>query len=751
MRKLIAMIVCGVAGLAAHAQDAAGEWAGCDFAPLLTLTGWAWSDHMAEQYLYSCEDELYTDPPDDLTAYFGEDAVSVAVAAARSVVDVYRWESDWDRVGGAFEYIAAGQHYVQRKDVEAWSEELYDDIVTLVTTFSERDDFLFPSIRQGWAVRSLFRAADNPATRLQAMSRFHQLVSNWRPGLANDTSYIQAMYAATELVRNARAHEEFPETVEALEDLPDAMADMVISATDWVVAAVGYSLMIAGVATELGQLLEYTEASFASDVEVFLQDILDHPKILPVYDPTIFRNAITATGEWTNDWPMRGYMIYAAVADAIERLDRCDDFYGVYGDGLNTPCEDRTVVIKELFPDAEGVSHECTLNGESMNVKIRTQANGWHHQLLPDSGPGCGVELTFYWVELESAPDYRGNGCGARLNGDAVAECSNWVRYFPDEPRANYHVTSRAEFDRLTERSLQAKLDGLCDVAASAKDGFGQVFGDGLDPVADDNNTGLEIVLFDHHFEYGSYARWLFGGNPSAPGSFRESDPSEAVDAEGRTPPRVLAYPATGDHTKAVVVAEDDCFYASRVRTAVIDPPADALELKRETARYHDGRYNLHGRPDMEANGLVWWDDGVAQQVKAGGRVGTTARELAMREEPRALSELLEATYDNRVFSDHYWWMQLAMLYLVTEQPDSVEFILQSTRTGDYENATRYVGLMGAAFDDDWTTWLDDIVSEGLESTESAIDGEIDEDNLAEGWDETGGDGDGTGDGDTDG
>ena len=61
----------------------------------------------------------------------------------------------------------------------------------------------------------------------------------------------------------------------------------------------------------------------------------------------------------------------------------------------------------------------------------------------------------------------------------------------------------------------------------------------------------------------------------------------------------------------------------------------------------------------------------------------------------------------------------------------------------------RYVGLMGAAFDDDWATWLADIVSEGLESTESAIDGEIDEGNLAEGWDET--DGERTGGGDSDG
>ena len=747
MRKLIAIIVCAAVCLAGYAQDTAEEEAGCDFAPLLTLTGWAWIDHMAELYRVDCEDELYTDPPDDLAAYFGEDAMSAVVAAAQSVVGVYRWDADWNRVGGAFEYIAAGQHHVQRAAVEAWSEELYDDIVTLVTTFSEDEDFLFPSNSQGWAVRSLFRAADNPATRLQAMSRVHQLVSNWRPGLANDTSYVRAMYAATELMRNAHAHEEFVDTVEALGDLPDVMADMVIGATDWIVATTGYSLMIAGVADELGKLLEYTEATFASDIEGFLQDILDHPKILPVYDPTIVRNAIhPGTGDWTNDSPMRGYMIYAAVAGAIERLNRCADFYGVYGDGLNTPCEDRTVVIDELFPDEEGISHECTLNGESVNVKVRTQANGVLHQPTPSYGV-CLTRPLFYYVALEGQPNYNGTGCGIPdEDEDPIAECSNWARYYPHEPGRNTFVTSQAEFDRLTERHRQAKLVQVCDVVASAKDGFGEVFGDGLDPVADDNNAELEVVLFEDHYEYASYARWLFGGVPTAPGSFDESDPSVAADAEGRTPARVLTYPASGVHVRTVL-AEDNCHYAGTYW--VLDPPVDAIELKRETARYYDSRHNLYGTPDMEANGLAWWDDGVAQHVNVGGRVGATARGLAMHKEPRALSEVLKATYDDRVFGSHYWWVQLAVLYLVTEQPDSVEFILQSTRTGDYEEAMRYVGLMGAAFDDDWARWLSDIVSEGLESTESAIDGEIDEGNLAEGWDET--DGEGTGGGDSDG
>ncbi|MDE0422812.1 MAG: collagenase [Gammaproteobacteria bacterium] len=746
MKKLILAIICAVGGLAAHAQDTAGVEYECDFAPLLTLTGWGWLDHMAELYLNYCEGEFYTDPPNDLMAYFGEDAVSEAVAAAQSVVDVYRWEVDWSRLGGAFEYIAAGQHYVRREAVEAWSAELYDDLVTLVTTFADDEEFLFPSSKQGWAVRSLFRAADNPATRLQAMSQFHHLVSNWRPGLANDTSYVQAMYAATELMRNAHAHDEFVATVEALGDLPDVMAEMVISATDWVVGTTGYSLMIAGVADELGKLLEYTEASFALDIEGYLQDILDHPKILPLYDPTIVRNVIfPGTGAWANDSPMRGYMIYAAVADTIERLGRCDDFYGVYGDGQNTPCQDRATVINQLFP--VDTSHECTLNGESLNVKVRTQANGVFHVPKPIVNT-CGDGSIHYWVELDSQPNYRGTGCGESKEGGVLAECTNWVRFYPDDQQAQTFVPTQAEFDRLTERRRKVKLDQLCDVVAAAKDGFEDVFGDGLDPVADDNNTELEVVMFEDDYEYASYVRWLFGGTPTALGSFVEGDPSQAADTEERTPSRVLTYPV-GDGSATMSVAEDNCHYAGPHE--VYDAPVDAIELKRETARYYDGRYNHYGVPNLEGKGFVWWDDGVAQHVKVGGRVRTAARDLAMGQDPMALSEVLTAMYNDRVFSDHYWWVQLAVQYLVTEQPDSVEFILQSTRTGDYEEAIRYVGLMGAAFGDDWATWLADIVSEGLESTESAIDGEIEENNLAEGWDETGGDGDGTSDGATDG
>lgn len=749
MRKLIVGIVCAAAGVAVHAQPPVPETYRCDFAPLLTLTGWVWVDHMTELYVNNCENELYTDPPDDLAAYFGEDAVSDAVAAAQAVVDVYRMKADWHRLGGAFEYIAAGQHHVQRGAVEAWSEGLYDDIVALVTTFSEHPDFLFPTNGQGWAVRSLFRAADNPATRLQTLSQYRQLVGDWRPGLANDTSYVQALTAATKLMGNARAHEGFAETVEALGDLPDVMAELAISVTDWIVLTSGfsYSFVVADVATELTRLLEYAQASFAPDVEEHVQNILDHPKILPVYDPSLFRNGIApVTGAWRSDVPLRTYMNYAAVADAIERLGRCDDFYGVYGDGLNTPCDDRAFVTDELFPHEEGVSHRCTLDGGGVNVTVRTQTNGAFNQ------PNLIVTATapsYYWVELDRAPDFKGKGCGLRRDSVPAAECTNWVRYYPDRPEYNYHVASQAEFDRLWERSRLAKLDRLCGVVADAEAGFGDVFGDDLDPVADDGNTVLEVVLFEDAYEYGAYVRWLFGGAAAAAASFVESDPSAAADAEGRTPPRVLVHPGSfsSGYVQALV-AEDEVFWATTAR--VFDPPADAVELARESARYYDGRYNLHGRPDMEAAGLVWWDDGVAQHVKAGGRVHGDARELAMREKPMALRDILAATYDDRILRDHYQWAQLAVLYLTTEQPDSAEFILERTRAGDYEGAMRYVGLMGAAFDDDWAAWLADVVSAGRESTESAIDGEIDEDNLAEGWDRTADGGD-AGEGGTDG
>lgn len=170
----------------------------------------------------------------------------------------------------------------------------------------------------------------------------------------------------------------------------------------------------------------------------------------------------------------------------------------------------------------------------------------------------------------------------AVLNQDR--DCSPSIRF-------NTQSVSNEEFDESCT-SLKGQDEYFYGVAGTRT------------PVADDENTTIDVAVFSSSSDYQTYAGAIFGIDTNNGGMYLEGNPSQA----GNTP-TFVAYEAEW-----------------------MLPTFHIWNLNHEYTHYLDGRFNMHG--DFGA-GLavptIWWVEGFAEYVNYGYRNEeyTAAHQLA--------------------------------------------------------------------------------------------------------------------------
>ncbi|MGW6441974.1 collagenase [Lentzea sp. NPDC055074] len=196
-------------------------------------------------------------------------------------------------------------------------------------------------------------------------------------------------------------------------------------------------------------------------------------------------------------------------------------------------------------------------------------------------------------------------------------------------------------------------------------------------PVAGDNNTSLEVVVFDTSNDYRTYAGVLFDISTNNGGMYLEGDPA-------LNQARFIAHEADWLPTFAI------------------------WNLNHEYTHYLDGRFDMYG--DFEENmttPTVWWSEGVAEYISYSYRGETYTAALAeAKKRTYALSTLFDTSYDHdstRVYN----WGYLAVRYLAERHPADVAAVLADYRTGDWAGARDHLTrVIGTRYDADWYTWL---------------------------------------------
>ncbi|MGI5488376.1 collagenase [Microtetraspora malaysiensis] len=225
-----------------------------------------------------------------------------------------------------------------------------------------------------------------------------------------------------------------------------------------------------------------------------------------------------------------------------------------------------------------------------------------------------------------------------------------------------------------------AQLADSCASLTAQDAYFHNLVKDGGRPVANDNNTTIEVCVFDSSTDYQTYAGAIFGIDTNNGGMYLEGDPAAAGNQ-----PRFIAYEAEW-----------------------VRPAFQIWNLNHEYTHYLDGRFDMYG--DFEAGmttPTIWWIEGFAEYVSYSYR--NVVYDAAIAEAAKrtyTLSTLWDTTYSHDT-TRIYRWGYLAVRYMFEKHPADVTTVLGRYRSGDWNAARAFLtGTIGARYDADWSTWL---------------------------------------------
>ncbi|MEV7008942.1 collagenase [Streptosporangium sp. NPDC051022] len=224
------------------------------------------------------------------------------------------------------------------------------------------------------------------------------------------------------------------------------------------------------------------------------------------------------------------------------------------------------------------------------------------------------------------------------------------------------------------------QLADSCRSLTSQDAYFHNLVKDGDRPVSGDNNTTIEVCVFDSSTDYQTYAGAMFGIDTNNGGMYLEGDPAAAGNQ-----PRFIAYEAEW-----------------------VRPAFEIWNLNHEYTHYLDGRYDMYG--DFNAGittPTIWWIEGFAEYVSYSYR--KVVYDAAITEAAKrtyALSTLWNTTYSHDT-TRIYRWGYLAVRYMFEKHPADVTTVLGHYRTGNWNAARTFLtGTVGSRYDGDWSTWL---------------------------------------------
>ncbi|MCB5167679.1 collagenase [Streptomyces bambusae] len=232
----------------------------------------------------------------------------------------------------------------------------------------------------------------------------------------------------------------------------------------------------------------------------------------------------------------------------------------------------------------------------------------------------------------------------------------------------------------VAQQLAAADLAATCTSVANQDAYFHGVMKDS-GPVANDNNTMLEMVVFDSSADYQTYAGIIFDISTDNGGMYLEGNPAAAGNL-----PRFIAYEAEW-----------------------VRPTFQIWNLNHEYTHYLDGRYNMFG--DFNENmktPTVMWVEGSAEYVSYHYLNVVNDRAIAeAAKNTYKLSTLFDTTYDNSDSNRVYRWGYLAVRYMIQSHPQDVTTLLGHYRTGNWAAArTLLTSTIGTRYDADFAAWL---------------------------------------------
>ena len=232
-----------------------------------------------------------------------------------------------------------------------------------------------------------------------------------------------------------------------------------------------------------------------------------------------------------------------------------------------------------------------------------------------------------------------------------------------------------------TQSMTPFEMDKACVKLRELEAVFHQRLNTNYEPVADDMNARLEIVVFSNYDSYETYSYFLFGNSTSNGGIYLEGEPSDPSNTA-----RFYAYNA-------------DWL-----------PESPVWNLEHEYIHYLDGRFIKYGSW-LGTHNTLWWEEGLAEYISKADNITEQIIILARAYRYRySLSGVfaIDDYQEARVYDRCY----LAMRFMFEKHQEEIYSFIGYLRVGDYDGYVNYINeSIGVKYDNEWTTWLGELLA----------------------------------------
>jgi len=189
----------------------------------------------------------------------------------------------------------------------------------------------------------------------------------------------------------------------------------------------------------------------------------------------------------------------------------------------------------------------------------------------------------------------------------------------------------------LTQQMSNAQLADSCQQLISQETNFHQKLATNYEPVANDYNDKLRVVIFDDAAQYNKYGQLVFDINTDNGGMYIEG--------------------TTQDPANEATFYSFEHFWAR--------PKFAVWNLNHEFVHYLDGRYVKYDTFDHFSSNLVWWSEGLAEYISKED-INPRSFKLLHDTKPKAWPSLLDVF--NTEYKDGvdrvYRWSYLAVRFM---------------------------------------------------------------------------------------
>jgi microbial collagenase len=282
------------------------------------------------------------------------------------------------------------------------------------------------------------------------------------------------------------------------------------------------------------------------------------------------------------------------------------------------------------------------------------------------------------WLAAASAVKYYDNAnCGEYGTCDYINTLANAVLKYSKSCSPTLRIRA--------QDMTPAQLQDSCDKLAVEEGYVHQMLKTNRTPVANDNNTSLELVVFDDYANYSKYASVIYDIGTDNGGMYLEGEPDVAGNQA-----RFIAHEASW-----------------------LRPTFQVWNLEHEFVHYLDGRYDMVG--DFSAATVVptvWWIEGIAEYMSLKNN-NQAAIDMAKTGSYR-LSQVFGNTYDMADYVNRaYRWGYMATRFMIERHRADVDMVLGDFRAGNYSSYWDFIGRIGTRYDAEFAGWVNAATTAG--------------------------------------